>query len=77
MIFIRTDSFVGFFQGLRFERRLANQECVQNAPDWPNVNFVTVAFFREHFGGDVIWCSAQSPFPLPIKVLFGGQTEIA
>lgn len=77
MIFVGFDSLVGFFQSLSFKRRFANQKGEQNATDWPDIHFITVAFLCQDLWCNIIRSTAQRSFAFTVKVLFGSQSKIA
>lgn len=49
---------------------------LQDATKGPDVHLKTVAFFAEHFGGDVVRRATQRLLPLTIKLNLGGQAKI-
>lgn len=72
------DSSVRGFHVGRLEGRFANNQCVDNDPERPDIDFVRVAGFAfEDFGGDVVGRAANRSLLLTVKVKLGRQTEIA
>lgn len=76
-VLVLLDLGIRVLQTTGLERRLANQQRVQNAAQRPHVDLVRVALFVEHLGRYIVGRAAQSLFPLALKVNSGRQTEIA
>jgi hypothetical protein len=77
MILVLFDLCVGVLERLRLEGWLADEQCVEDASDRPDVDLVAVTLLSEHLGSDVVGRATQSLLPLPVKVDPGGKTEIA
>ena len=57
-VLVLLDLGVRVLEATGLKRRLANEQCVQNAAERPHVNLVRVALFVEYLGRDVVWCAA-------------------
>ena len=67
----------GFHVG-RLEGRFANNQCVDNDPKRPNIDFIRVTRFAlKDLGCYVVGRSTNGSLLLAVKVKFGRQTEIA
>ena len=75
---ILSDSPVRGLDVGRFERRLADDEGVDDDAERPDIDFIRVtAFAFEHFGCDVVRSTANSSLLFTVKVELRRQTEIA
>ena len=76
MIFVLLDSGVSVLQCLSLERRLADQQRVEDTTDGPDVDLVTVTSLAKNLRCDVIRGSAQRSLPFTVKFNVRGQPKI-
>ena len=74
---IHTDPLVGGLDVRSLERRLANDQRVNNDADRPDIDFVRVTLFTlEHLRGDVVRRTADGSLTLTVELELGGETEV-
>jgi len=77
-VLVSLDSSVRGFDVSGLERRLADDQRVQDDAEGPDVDFVRVACSPlEHFRRDIVRRAANSSLLLAIKVEFGCQAEVS
>ena len=77
VVLIVFDPLVSVFESLSFERWLADQQCVENATQRPNVHLVAVALLLQDFRRNVVGGATQGALTLTLVIHFGSQPEIS
>jgi len=76
-VVVHSDSLVRRLHVIRLERRLADDQCVNDDAERPDVYLVGVPLLAlEDFGGDIVGRATNRTLPLPIEFEFGCQTEV-
>lgn len=69
--------FIGCFDLRSFKWRLSDELRINNDSDWPDINFIWMAFIFKNLRSNVVWSTADGLLLLPFIFEAGGQTEIA
>lgn len=76
-VIVLLNAVVGGLHISGLKRRLANNQCVNDHAQRPDVNFVAVsAFSFQHLGSDVVGRAANCSLPFSIEVDLGCEAEI-
>ena len=77
-VLVSLDSSVRGFDVSGLERRLADDQRVQDDAEGPDVDFVRVACSPlKHFRRNIVRCTANSSLLLTVKVEFGCQAKVS
>ena len=72
-IVVHSDSFVGCLNVIGLKRWLTNDQGVDDDSKRPNIYLIRMSLLSfKHLRSNIIRCTANSPFPLSIKLKFGG-----